>query len=333
MKRLFAFLLFAALLPLSFVSCGSEDNSVSGGSNIPTMGDISVTEDSSALSEEPDRSISVVVLGDSIARGYGLENVQSQRFSSLLAESLKNVYAEVEVANYGVDGMTGAELLESLKSSPAAELTDCDSVIISIGGNNILGRLQSFDTILSALSDIDPNAFSDYFKYLMETDAAKKDKLSYACGIIGDAFKAVNAAFSSETFENIIIEAGKDLAEEIPAIVSEIKKINPAAKIYIQTIYNPYNGVNVVLQDIGEKLDLSSPGKRAVTTLNAPIEALAKTNGYTVVPVFEEFEKSDKTLLNAGFELAKAKFSVDPHPNARGHELMAEIYFKLLTEE
>ena len=91
-----------------------------------------IPAESSEPVPETEGSISIVVLGDSIARGYGLENVETQRFSSLLEEDLKTVYKDVSVVNYGVDGQTGAELLSVLQNSPPAELNNCDCVIISI---------------------------------------------------------------------------------------------------------------------------------------------------------------------------------------------------------
>lgn len=354
MKRFIALMLSVMLFPLALFSCGgnedasstestaasetSESEVSSNVSDVPAMGD-DVSEITSDVISEADSSdvlegsISIVVLGDSIARGYGLENVETERFSACLAEKLKKNYGEVNVANYGVDGRTGQELLDSIKNNPAPELKDCDYVIISIGGNNILQALKDFENIIGMVENIDPMVFVDYFKYLFAEDAETKQKFEYTLEIINTVFGDLNEAFESEQFNSIIETAGENLAKEIPEIVAEIKKINPDVKIYIQTVYNPYDGLTVSLSNIEETLDLAHHGERAVAKLNAPIEALAKECGYTVVPVWRAFDESSKSLTNAGFELMKGQFSVDPHPNSKGHAYIAEIYYTLLTEE
>lgn len=335
MKKTLIFLLISMLL-LSFCACDGfnydildSDSPDSGnGSDAPTINgnvsDVSV--------RVPSGSFKAVVLGDSIARGYGLESPESMRFSALLEKSLATVYEDIEIANYGVDGRTGEELIDFVKNEPPKELADCDCIIISIGGNNILQMLDTLDTALNALMEIDPKAVADYFKYTVTDEGEEKDKLAYACDVLSSVFGAINVAFESETFDSLITDAGKRLENEIPRLISELRKINPDAKIYFQTVYNPYKDINLSLQDVEEKLDLDTHGERAVAKLNAPIEALAEENGYEIVPVWQEFDRSNKTLTNAGISLITASISFDPHPNARGHELIAEIYYGIISE-
>ncbi|MBQ5838238.1 MAG: SGNH/GDSL hydrolase family protein [Clostridia bacterium] len=335
MKKTLIFLLISMLL-LSFCACDGfnydildSDSSDSGnGSDAPTINgnvsDVSV--------RVPSGSFKAVVLGDSIARGYGLESPESMRFSALLEKSLAMVYEDIEIANYGVDGRTGEELIDFVKNEPPKELADCDCIIISIGGNNILQMLDTLDTALNALMEIDPKAVADYFKYTVTDEGEEKDKLAYACDVLSSVFGAINVAFESETFNSLITDAGKRLENEIPRLISELRKINPDAKIYFQTVYNPYKDINLSLQDVEEKLDLDTHGERAVAKLNAPIEALAEENGYEIVPVWQEFDRSNKTLTNAGISLITASISFDPHPNARGHKLIAEIYYGIISE-
>lgn len=298
-------------------------------SDAPAMSDKFPIESrpDSAIEE---KSISIVVLGDSIARGYGLADVESQRFSSVLNKKLSSVYTDISMSNYGVDGQTGAELLEWLATTPPSELSDCDCVIISIGGNNILRSLSSLASMLDELKDTDPDVFKDYFLYLFAKDEETKQKYEYSCGAINEIFKKVNAAFDSDDFKKLIDKAGDDLEQEIPKIVSEIRKHNADADIYIQTVYNPYKNLKITLSGIEETLDMSHYGDVAVSKLNAPIYALANENGYTVVPVYEGFKSSKNTLINAGFDISNTKFSIDPHPNAMGHSYIAEIYYSMI---
>lgn len=333
MKRLLAVLLMLALT-LSFCACGGIDlnlnfDNTDGLSDLPAMNGVS---DGNASVGTPLGSFSAVVLGDSIARGYGLENPEGMRFSKLLELSLLSVYEEVSIANFGVDGRTGMELVEFVKNDPPKEIKDCDCVIISIGGNNILQMLDTLDTALNALFELDPKAVADYFKYTMMPEGEEKDKLEYACDVLSSVFGAINVAFESDTFNALITDAGKRLEEEIPMLVSEIRRLNPDATIYFQTVYNPYKDINISFQDVDEKLNLDAHGERAVSYLNAPIEALADDLGYELVPVWSEFDKSNKKLTNAGISLLTANISFDPHPNKNGHELIGEIYFKIISE-
>ena len=338
MKKLLVLLLLFSIMPFSLFACGvepspeapmesenrSEEEKSDPASDLPAINDVSVPERSG--------SFTAVVLGDSIARGYGLESPESMRFSALMAESLGAFYETVDISNYGVDGRTGVELLEFLKTDPPKEINDCDCVIISIGGNNILQMLDTAQTAFNALMELDPKAVADYFKYAVAPEGEEKDKLAYACDAISSVFGAVNAAFESETFNSLITDAGKRLEEEIPLIVAEIRNLNPNAKIYFQTVYNPYKGMNVSLKEVDEQLKLDDYGERSVACLNAPIEALSEELGYEVVPVWTEFDESGKDLVNAGISLLPFDISVDPHPNWQGHELIAKIYCDIITE-
>ncbi|MFR5863897.1 MAG: SGNH/GDSL hydrolase family protein [Acutalibacteraceae bacterium] len=58
--------------------------------------------------------------GDSIARGYGLDDPETQAYPALLRDRMQQC-SEVEYANYAVDGQTSAGLLELLSSGGAAD--------------------------------------------------------------------------------------------------------------------------------------------------------------------------------------------------------------------
>ena len=338
MKKLLVLLLLFSIMPPFLFACGGETypEGQTGSENVSENEKSDSASDLPAINEVSEeirsKSFKAVVLGDSIARGYGLESPETMRFSSLMAEALGEVYESVDISNYGVDGRTGVELLEFLKNDPPEEIKDCDCVIISIGGNNILQMLDATETAFKALMELDPKAVADYFKYSVATEGEGKDKFTYACDAISSVFGAVNAVFESDTFNSLITDAGKRLEEEIPQIIGEIRKLNPTAKIYFQTVYNPYKGMNVALKSVTEQLKLDDYGERSVASLNAPIEALADELGYEIVPVWTEFEESGKDLVNAGISLLPFNISVDPHPNWQGHELIAKIYCDIITE-
>lgn len=331
-------LLMALTMGIGLVSCTDGDNS----SKTPTDNSMSTPEGtpsndmstpsgtpSDIPANVPTEPISVVVLGDSIARGYGLENVEIERFSSLLAEKLTSHYSSVDMSNYGVDGMTGAELLAFLQTNPPKELAKCDYVLISIGGNNILGQLSSLAALENLMKGFDPKVFTDYILYL-NAEEGQKDKFSYAVEEVNKLLAAVNDAFLSEDFAKMAGNAKEKLYEEIPAIVSEIKKQNPTAKIMLQTVYNPYKNMNVALPLIQQTVDMSAHGERAVSGLNEVIKSLSEKQGYTVADVWSAFEGASERPINAYFGLFPLALEVDPHPNKIGHQVIADIYYQLI---
>lgn len=330
MKRIFALLLACCFVSLFLFSCGESEKTES---TAESEQESEINESSEEMAISRPESISVVVLGDSIARGATLGNPEAERYSALLAEKLKNDYKTVDIKNYGIDGQTGAELLESIKAAPQEGLEDCDYIIVSIGGNNILQFLTTLEGANEFLSGISPEVFANYFRYIIAETEEEKQSLAYTCEAISQAFGALNTAYASEQFNALAESASEKLKTEIPQIVAELKRINPNAEILIQTVYNPYKDMVVKLTDVTEILDMDANGERAVSRLNEPIKALAEENGYTVIDVYAAFEESIKTLTYAGLDISKASFSLDPHPNEKGHELIAEVFYNYLTEK
>ena len=344
-------LIITVLVCVSLCACNvisdKPDQTSGSGSAATSEPESAVSEvsEASEISEitedEPSRPVleklDIVVLGDSIARGYGLKNVESQRYSALLGEKLKDIANEVEIVNFGIDGQTGAELSEKLKTDPYPELASADKVIISIGGNNILGGLPQ---LVSGAFKFDGDlmtAFSDYVKYLFGTGDGDRSRYEYSVGVINDAFVAANSVFESAEFEKLISEAAEKLKKELPEIIGSIRELNPEADIYVQTIYNPYRNVGISLKYVETPLDLDSHGEKAVAGLNAVITSLCDSLGYSVVPVHDAFDSSDDKLTNAGIELLSGStplnFGVDPHPNAAGHKVIAGLIYDMIRGE
>jgi lysophospholipase L1-like esterase len=89
-------------------------------------------------------TLSLLIMGDSIARGTGDET--GKGFSAYLPDYLKNLTPkQVAVTNIGINGLQSKGLQDLLQGGKMnALLADADFVLISIGGND-LSRIRSLD--------------------------------------------------------------------------------------------------------------------------------------------------------------------------------------------
>lgn len=229
-----------------------------------------------------------VALGDSICRGYGLEDPETQRYSSLIAER-----TGCAVYNYGVDGQTGRELVAFLREGKAEALAKADVVSISIGGNNLLHALS----------------------YLLRDLLGKFDPKNPEAILQADA-------------EDLLIAVDEALAsfdEELPELLELIGEQAPNAKILFQTVYNPYRSfILLPVRLNGHLVTFSSLTDQCVERLNEKIRDGALQYGYTVCDVYDAFEQNANQLTNASL----GKLNFDPHPNAAGHAVIAEVLLK-----
>jgi len=82
-------------------------------------------------------TVSLAVIGDSVARGAGDE--KGKGFSSYIEDYLKNqTPKDISIDNVGVDGLQSFGLLEQLQDGKLNPLlSNADFVIMSIGGNDL----------------------------------------------------------------------------------------------------------------------------------------------------------------------------------------------------
>lgn len=99
---------------------------------------------------------SLVVCGDSIAQGYGIQNPDEASYGKILADTLGYSYK-----NFGHDGDRSIDLLEKLngnKKGIATAIKGADLILISIGGNDFIKpKTQLPARILPAVVGITDN--------------------------------------------------------------------------------------------------------------------------------------------------------------------------------
>lgn len=218
----------------------------------------------------------LMFLGDSIAAGYGLEgytstdnyscpdsyaNTLDAKYTADLAETYSH-----EMQNFAVSGATSADLIELLNSGKLdSALAETDAVVVSIGGNDLLGNIYP---IISSLG-ITP-----------ENQTINIDDIDIL-SLLGQI------ATLEENVQDSLTEFEANL-KEIMVILNEKSE----GDIYIQTLYNPLE----TFTDISLVTDFS---ESTLTEFNRIINDNS-VNGYKVIDVAADFVGKCEELTRIG---------------------------------
>lgn len=253
-----------------------------------------------------------VALGDSIADGYGLAD-DEQSFPELVAAECGYELKKVTSS----DGWTSDHLLAQLSNKGvAAEVAAADVVTITVGGNDLMGALYDY-----LAAQVGGGVVTAEQIEKMLTDGNGELDLGGTNLVASMVMGALEGFPTSEQAGAAIAKLGTNLA----SIVSDIKAANPDATIVITNQYNPYGHLDdEVVKAVVSAFD------QGVTTLNTALQGLATTAGVPVADVYALFAASETAPCNAWVEGTKA--NLDFHPNALGHELIAQAVEEKLPE-
>lgn len=269
---------------------------------------LGLTVDNGQVNAKANSESTYVALGDSITTGYGLVNFNNNdNKNKLSANNFVNKLSKKlgkKAFNLGVEGIDSSRLLEAIskpttdeQKAAIAQIKNASVITISIGGNNAMlpllavlnGKLGKGKTIYNASEqEILTAAMSLFFDSTLNNKLQKDIKDSVTT-FNGDNKKAGD-------FSNII---------------STIKKLNPKAKIIVQTIYNPYDFYFLDFVDT------------AIKSMNAKIiKDSANGKNFMVADVYSAFSKA-----KSGTELVNADTgkTFDPHPTAKGHDVIYTV--------
>lgn len=214
----------------------------------------------------------MMFLGDSIPAGYGLEgyasgdNYHCQSYSNILKEryetELENECGH-EMINKAVSGATSQDFIDLLQSGELdKDLKESDAVVVSIGGNDLLGIM------LNLLEKLGLNESGDFDS---------------------DGFKLFAAASAFLSMDEDVNKALEGFDANLKIIAEELNN-RTEGTVYIQTLYDPleyFTNFSMVTDFSFEKL-----GK-----FNAIIKENA-VEGYTVIDVAADFRGKAGTLTN-----------------------------------
>lgn len=253
--------------------------------------------------------LSYVALGDSITTGYGLDAKATESFAALLAK--KGNFALTNLAN---NGETTETLLTTI-TDKSADIQKADVITITIGGNDLMNALYEF--LKNKYNAENPSANVDAEQIKNMLMSKNTETISILLGYI------IN---NSSDLQNTMSDAINSAAINFGSIIDYLKTLNPNATIIVATQYNPYEyaaeHANPFISDKAQQI--SGLFSTILGILNNSLMNYASLSGYyqcaDVSAAFSEAVKENQNPCNASF----TTFNLDFHPNAYGHQLIAE---------
>lgn len=236
----------------------------------------------------------LLLLGDSITYGYGLEgDVNScASYGNLVKADLGLDAAHFK--NAAVNGYTSEQLL-ALLPSVQSYVKSSDLIIITIGGNDLL------HIVWDALDKVFEGGFRDYSQLPdVLSDPAKMQKLI--------------EQLTLAQITSAIVKYTTNLA----AITSYIRTNNADAEVIFLAQYDPMEGVEGIEA-------LSSVAAAAISMLNAAMKSQVTLGGCTYLDVYTPFKGHATEWTNI--------LSIDIHPNKEGHAQIYRLVMNYLEQK
>lgn len=285
----------------------------------------------------------IVIFGDSIAEGYDL-NENEANYGQIIAD-----YISGTVSNYAKAGDETADTLEKISS--ASDLKDAEVVIISSGANDMIHYSTKYMLSLFAqnnllndgytANNLPENPTFDQMMDMINTTALKeyvssvKNQATFnnAILMLEAHLKMVEGDAGYQKYDRVI---ETQIVPNIEKMVSDIKAVNPNARIIVQTLYNP---TQLEESYISEKVPSSYQQfltllmpifKNVINSYNAQISAV---EGIEIADVYTAFDSgNENTWYFTGFQDASVKeFKI--HPNSAGHLAIAVNILNVLGEK
>lgn len=253
---------------------------------------------------------SYIAFGDSVPAGYGLFDVK-EGYVQLFSNDMSNSGYTNTIDNYAVSGDESGDLLDFLylieSENPDAlqKIKMAGIITINIGGNNVLSPM---------IKVVGEKLVQQLGKYGVEsiTKATISEQL-----MIGLSLYTMTL---DDSQLNEVNQGVKDFATDFPQIIQWVKENAPDAEIIVSTIYNP----------IPDEFSIYETAETVLKKMNAVINKSASQSGYYVADVYTTFkEKQDDGTQILNFNMGQYPenpISVDIHPNATGHKLIADIH-------
>ncbi len=257
-----------------------------------------------------------LALGDSITTGYGLKE-DEKNFPKIVAEAMGYT-----LINRAVNGNTASGIIEQMKD-PAVrtDVQKADVITITCGGNDLMGMLYEY--VAEIYNAAAPESMKIQPGDILGILSSPAD-LHYQA-LMTAAMTALNGNEEmgvTPFLQSLDVQlAMADFLKNMGVILTGIKMTNPDARIIFATQYNPYRFFTGVYQGMNEAMEVGA------NLLSSSITAYSHVLGYEVADVYAAFGESEVNLCNADM----ATMNLDFHPNAKGHEMIADCVLNVLA--
>lgn len=242
------------------------------------------------ISAQNDAVDSLVVLGDSISTGYGLNGELYTRasYSNLVASAL-GLSAGNGYINYAVDGYTSAQILQKAKDNQAT-VTAADLIIMTNGGNDVLSKMLMIAMKAAGVDSLNLTQIAIALAQMTTEEASAR-------------------LYSAENV-NTIATALVNYKTNLTLLLEYLKTAAPDTRVLVLTQYNPLSGLTMFGM-------LDSYAETVIGQMNDIMNEVVTAAGYEIVDTHAVMVGQGAVMSNI--------MSADIHPNALGHAKMAEM--------
>jgi len=256
--------------------------------------------------------LNLVILGDSIAKGYGSSEALQGGFGSILGEKLS-----ANVTNLGVVGLDSEQLLDKLSNENYIQaVEEADVICLSIGSNDLL---KPFLSIFAGSLGVEGEEKELFSKIQNKMSSSAKNNPLEAADMLSTAMKRL-------TNNSELNSACQDFPDRFDRVIDRIHEINPDVIIYANNIYNPYYGVVYEYGGISV-FNVQQLCEPYIKKLNTTFHS---SEDYTVVDMYSVFRQLGYTNVNAASITNMKGINLDPHPNDAGYQRMADYIYTYL---
>lgn len=256
-----------------------------------------------------------LALGDSIAYGYGLSNINSQSYAQIVRA--KSNISQNNFSNLAVSGMTCKEFYTKIQTSQYTKaIKSADIITISIGSNELLGIATSAISTVTGVSQKDPDFVKKVQQVFVEASGLKKLTLAYKL------YSYFTSNETKATIEKNIASYNENWSKS----VAYIKKTNPNAIIIATEFYNPYYEIGLSSYDLGSFVD------EYICKMNDILKTSSQSETkYKIAKIYDDFNTTNPRITNVNIDFSDfSKINVDPHPNKDGHSIIASRVLDIL---
>ena len=256
-----------------------------------------------------------LALGDSIAYGYGLSNINSQSYAQIVRA--KSNISQNNFSNLAVSGMTCKEFYTKIQTSQYTKaIKSADIITISIGSNELLGIATSAISTVTGVPQKDPDFVRKVQQVFIEASGLKKLTLAYKL------YSYFTSNETKATIEKNIASYNENWSKS----VAYIKKTNPNAIIIATEFYNPYYEIGLSSYDLGSFVDEYICKMNDILKTSSQSETI-----YKIAKIYDDFNTTNPRITNVNIDFSDfSKINVDPHPNKDGHSIIASRVLDIL---